>query len=214
MYDSDALTGLIAVLGGFIIILGIAIIAWAIFYIIGVFKLFEKAGQPGWKAIIPYYNNWTLVEIVGLEWYWFLLLLVPTILSLLGLDSLVAIGNIVNIVANVNIFYNLSKKFNKSTGWVVLSVFFGFITLPILGYSKTEVWNAAAPVTPNGLFDTKNASTAQSNPTQQVTPQPMNNAQTVVTPQPMDNNQTVVTPQPTVTPEQPNVDVNNTNNQQ
>lgn len=71
---------LILTLGGLLIVLGIFLLAWAIFYVIGLWKMFEKAGQPGWKAIVPYYNTWTLVEIVGLNWYWFLVAMVSTII--------------------------------------------------------------------------------------------------------------------------------------
>ncbi len=208
---------LILTLGGLLIVLGIFLLAWAVFYVIGLWKMFEKAGQPGWKAIVPYYNTWTLVEIVGLNWYWFLVAMVSTIISILGLEALSFIGTVANVVANVNIYYNLSKKFNKDTSWVVLSVFFGFVTIPMLGYSKTEVWNNAASVTPNGAFDAKNGVSNQ----QQGTPQPMNMNQQPVNPQPMNMNQQTM--QQTVSQEnvqqpvnpQQNVDVNSNNiNQQ
>ncbi|MDE5889348.1 MAG: hypothetical protein K2H20_04945 [Bacilli bacterium] len=196
MYDTEALESLIVVLGGFIIIAVIALIAWLIFYIIGMWKMYEKAGQPGWKAIIPYYNTWTLVEIAGLNWYWFLVALASTVISVLGLEGISFVGSIAGLIANINIYHNLSKKFNKSTGWIVLSVFFGGFTLPILGYSKADVWNSAVAVTPNGLFDAKNAPASNVTSQQQVTPQPM------AQPQP----QTVVTPEPQ--------NVDNNNNQQ
>lgn len=158
MYDTEALTAMLGAAVGLLVVFAIVFIALLVFYVIGLWKLFKKAGKGGWEAIIPYYSTWVLVEIVGLQWWWFVIALVPTILNVLGMQSLAFLGNIAGIVANVCIYYNLSKKFNKSTGWVVLSVFFGFITIPLLGYSKNEVWNAAAPVTPNGVFDAKNVS--------------------------------------------------------
>lgn len=43
----------------------------------GMYKLFEKADQAGWKALVPFYNAYTAIEIVGAPKYWMLLLLVP-----------------------------------------------------------------------------------------------------------------------------------------
>ena len=159
MYDTEMFE---TVLGAAVGVLVIILIAFLVFYVIGLWKLFKKAGKQGWEAIIPYYNTWTLVEIVGLKWWWFLIAIVSSIISLLGLDNLSFIGTIASLVANINIYYNLSKIFNKSTGWIVLSVFFGWVTIPLLGYSNSEVWNAEARVTPNGLFDA-NSSTSTTN---------------------------------------------------
>lgn len=68
-YDEAALTGLLAGLGFLLVIIVLLLIAWAVFAIIGQWKLFVKAGQPGWKSIIPFYNTYTLCEMVGLNWY-------------------------------------------------------------------------------------------------------------------------------------------------
>ncbi len=156
-YDSEAFATLLAASVGIIIVAAIIVIAWLIFYVIGLWKLFQKAGKNGWEAIIPYYNNWVLVEIAGLQWWWFLIAIASSIISIMKLDSLSFLGTIASVLANINIAYNLSKKFGKSTGWIVLTVFFGFITIPLLGYSKNDVWNNDVKVTPNGLFDAKSS---------------------------------------------------------
>lgn len=68
-----AIAGLIGGLCGFII--GLAI---AVAFIYGTWQAFEKAGEPGWKAIVPIYNVWTLAEIVKKPgWYGLLLLISP-----------------------------------------------------------------------------------------------------------------------------------------
>lgn len=155
MYDDTAVASLIGVLGGFLIVLVLLVIAFAIFNIIGMWKLYEKAGQPGWKAIIPFYNTWTLVEMVGLNWYWFLLCIATTICTILGLTSLSYIANIAGIFGNVMICYNMAKKLHKDTGWIVLAVIFNAIVLPIMGYSKEATWDKEAAVTANAFFDNK-----------------------------------------------------------
>lgn len=154
-YDDTAIASLMGVLGGFIIVVLLLVIAYAIFAIIGNWKLYEKAGQPGWKSIIPFYNTWTLVEMVGLNWYWFLLCIASTIFTVLGLSSLSLLGSIAGIFGNVMICYNMAKKLHKDTGWIVLAVIFNGIVLPVMGYSKEANWDKEAVVTPNAFFDNK-----------------------------------------------------------
>ena len=154
-YDEAALTGLMAGLGAFLIVIVLLLIAYCVFAIVGTWKLYVKAGQPGWKSIIPFYNTYTLVEMVGLNWYWFLLALAPTIISILGIDSLSFVGSIASVFANVMICYNMAKKLHKDTGWIVLAVIFNGIVVPLLGYSKNVTWDKDAVVTPNAFFDKK-----------------------------------------------------------
>lgn len=54
-------------LGGSVFILLLVIALYAV-YVIGLWKLFKKAGKQGWEAIIPFYNTYVLVEISGLNW--------------------------------------------------------------------------------------------------------------------------------------------------
>lgn len=155
MYDDTALAGIFAAAAGVIIVVILLLIAYAVFALIGMWKLYVKAGQPGWKCLIPFYSNWTLVEMVGLNWYWFLLSIASTIISVLGLSSLSFVGTIAGIFGNVMICYNMSKKLHKDTGWIVLAVIFNGIVLPIMGYSKNITWDKDAVVTPNAFFDKK-----------------------------------------------------------
>lgn len=60
------------ILGGSIFIL-LLVIALYVVYVIGLWKLFKKAGKQGWEAIIPFYNTYVLVEISGLNWWYFLI---------------------------------------------------------------------------------------------------------------------------------------------
>ncbi len=202
-YESS-LEGILALGIGILLVVLLVMIAWAVFYIIGMWKLFTKAGRPGWAAIVPFYNDYVLCEVAGLNWYWFLIGLIPTIVGLFVDSSMISgLMNLVSIFVNVNIYFNLSKKFGKDTGWVVLMVFFGFVMLPIYGYNKA-VYNAAAPVTPNGLIDgLGNKAPVQNGPVAQgyqqpVQPQPVQGVQPVqpqpVQPQPVQGVQPVQQP--------------------
>ena len=84
--------------------------------------IFQKAGRPGWAAIIPIYNVLVLLEIVGKPWWWLLLLLVP----------------LVNIVIGILLTHELSKAFGKSGWYTVGLVFLPFIFYPLLAFGDAK----------------------------------------------------------------------------
>jgi hypothetical protein len=93
-------------------------LALVIATIAGLWKVFEKAGKPGWAAIIPIYNLWIWIQICGRQWWWILLFLIP----------------IVSLVIAIILCIDLVKKFGQP-GWHALGlIFVGFIYLPWLGF--------------------------------------------------------------------------------
>ena len=95
----------------FILFISVALI---VISVIAGWKLFKKAGKNGWEAIVPFYNSFVYVEISGLEWWWFLLMLAPNIVSIVN-DDLAGIASLVSLFATFNCFYNIAKKFKKDT---------------------------------------------------------------------------------------------------
>jgi len=51
----------------------------SIILIIAMWKVFDKAGKPGWAAIIPFYNTYILFEVAGMNGWMFLLMLIPIV---------------------------------------------------------------------------------------------------------------------------------------
>ena len=100
-----------------IIIFGIMI---TIVEIVGAWFMFEKAGEPGWAAIIPIYNYLIAIKIAGKQWWYILLMLIP----------------IVNLVIYIIILNGLAKNFGKGTGFTVGLFFFRFVFIPILGFGN------------------------------------------------------------------------------
>lgn len=103
---------------------GIGVVGWLIyiavivFYIFCMWKIFVKAGKPGWAAIIPIYNTLVMLEIIGRPWWYLLLMLVP----------------VVNIVIGIMIIFDLAKVFGKGTGFGFGLLFLSFIFIPILAF--------------------------------------------------------------------------------
>lgn len=130
--------------------------------IIGKWKLLKKAGKKGWEAIIPYYNTWTLVEISECKWWFFLIIICSSMLSInfsynlneitqVSFDALDFIGSIVNIVAILCVNYNLSKKCNKDMGFAIGLTILPFIFYPILGFGDSKFDNSIK-VSPYGVI--------------------------------------------------------------
>jgi hypothetical protein len=94
----------------------------AIFLIICYWKIFTKAGKPGWAAIIPIYNIIVLLEIVGKPWWWILLLLIP----------------FVNIIFAIWIINLLSKSFGQGVGFTIGLIILSIIFIPILAFGGAE----------------------------------------------------------------------------
>lgn len=99
----------------FIAILVIIIIA-------ALWRIYEKAGKPGWAAIIPIYNIIVLMEIIGKPWWWLLLLLFPLTLLIFAIWS-------------VNL---LSKSFGQGVGFTIGLLLVGIIFYPMLAFGNYE----------------------------------------------------------------------------
>ena len=81
--STEAATGLFGMAMGVLIFTWIICLAILIITIIGMWKVFEKAGQEGWKSIIPFYNMYVLTEISGQNGWLFLLCLIPGVGALI-----------------------------------------------------------------------------------------------------------------------------------
>lgn len=94
--------------------------------IIAKWKMFNKANQPGWAAIIPFYNNWVLFETGDIEGWKSLLILIPLA------------GPIIFLVYSILAYINISKHFEKDSGFAIGLLFLPTIFLAILGFGSTK----------------------------------------------------------------------------
>lgn len=96
---------------------------------IGLYGMFKKAGLTPWKALIPFYNTWLIVQQCHIRKYWFWLQLIPIA------------GQFITIWITI-IFVMHFKRFNLIHH--TLTVLVPFIYLPYLGFSKDEKWYGEA----------------------------------------------------------------------
>src|SRR5258708_357552 len=99
------------------IVCGLFALAFVLVMIAALWKVFTKAGQPGWAAIIPIYNLVVLLNIVGKPLWWIILFMIP----------------IANIYAIFSVAIALAKSFGKSSGFGIGLVLLGIFFYPILG---------------------------------------------------------------------------------
>lgn len=159
----DRFSTLLGVSIGLMIFLMLIVIVFYIVYVIALAKLFNKAGEDGWKAIIPFYNTFVLIQIAGLNWWYFLIAISGTICSIIGIDGLNYICNLASLAVNFFIFYNLAKKMKQQPiGFAVASIFVAPIITMVLGFSSKYTYDKNIVVSPNGpIGDTNNENTSE-----------------------------------------------------
>lgn len=96
--------------------------------IASLWKVFSKAGQPGWAAIIPIYNVYIMCKVAGRPGWWLLLMLIP----------------LVNVIIAIILNVDIAKRFGKGVGFAIGLIFLPFIFWPILAFGRAQYQGAAA----------------------------------------------------------------------
>jgi hypothetical protein len=114
---------------------GIGFVGW-LFYmaiivlmLVSMWKVFVKAGKPGWACLIPVYNTLVMLEIVGKPWWYLLLMLIP----------------VVNIVIWIMISLDMARVFGKGSGFGIGLAFLPMIFYPILAFGDAKYQGAPVP---------------------------------------------------------------------
>ena len=114
-------------LGAALGVMGIVYLAVIVLLVAAMWKIFVKAGKPGWAAIVPIYNLIVLLEIAGRPLWWFLLMLIP----------------LVNLVMFIIVAVDVARKFGKGIGFAIGMLILPFIFYPMLAWGNAQ-YNAAA----------------------------------------------------------------------
>ena len=94
----------------------------AIVLVVAMWVLYTKADKPGWAAIIPFYNVYVLLQIVGRPGWWLILFFIP----------------FVNIVVGIMVYIELAQVFGQGTGFGCLMLIFPYIMIPILAFGDAK----------------------------------------------------------------------------
>jgi hypothetical protein len=96
--------------------------AVALVYLVATWKLFSKAGRPGWASLIPIYNTVVLCQICGRSGWLTLPLMIPG----------------VNIIVSIILTVDLARVFGRGTGFMLGLIFLGPIFFPILAFGSSR----------------------------------------------------------------------------
>ena len=124
--DDSAALAAIAAFGFGVMVFGLAL---TLVMLAALWKVFSKAGEPGWAAIVPIYNAIVWLKVAGRPLWWILLFLIPVV------------NFIVGIIASID----FARKFGKGAGFGLGLAFLGFIFYPILAWGSAE-YESAPPV--------------------------------------------------------------------
>jgi len=103
----------------------IVFLAFALLMIISGWKMFVKAGMPGWGIIVPIYNLYLYCKLAGKPAWWIILCFIP----------------VVNIVPAFVLPIGISQKFGQGIGFGIGMIFLPFIFVPILGFGSAQYSN-------------------------------------------------------------------------
>ncbi|WP_051630027.1 DUF5684 domain-containing protein [Lacrimispora aerotolerans] len=129
----------LAAFGAFVFVLVIAI---GILLIVANWKIFTKAGQPGWATLIPVYNVYVMSQIAFGSAVYFIALIIAWVVSFIGnisgIDFISSLASLAQLVLYIIYCANISKAFQKSVGFTVGLVVLPVIFFPILGFDSSR----------------------------------------------------------------------------
>jgi hypothetical protein len=100
----------------------IVYVTFLVLMLASLWKVFTKAGQPGWAILIPIYNLYIMCKIAGRPGWWLILMLIP----------------FVNFIIAIILYVDIAKSFGKGVGFAVGMLFLPFIFFPILGFGSAQ----------------------------------------------------------------------------
>jgi hypothetical protein len=103
-------------------------LAFVVLIVAGIWKVFVKAGKPGWGCIVPIYNIILILEIAGKPMWWIVLMLIP----------------LVSIVVAILVSIEVAKQFGKGSGFGVGLALLPMVFYPMLGFGDAQYQGARA----------------------------------------------------------------------
>ncbi len=123
-YGLSSTTGIFGAIAGMMTFIWIIAMVISIVQIVAMWKIFTKAGKPGWASLVPIYNIYIMCEIAQQPWWYIILLIIP----------------LANIYAMFLIYGGVAKKFGKSKEFAIGMILFPYIFFPILAFGKNSIY--------------------------------------------------------------------------
>ena len=97
-------------------------LAVMVLMVVSMWKVFTKAGQPGWACLVHFYNIYIMLKIAGKPGWWLILFLIP----------------VVNLIMAIITYIALAANFGKGAGFAIGMIFLPFVFFPMLAFGDAE----------------------------------------------------------------------------
>ena len=153
-FSEDQLMAFFQVLITMVATISIIAIVWYVLQIIANWRIFKKAGEAGWKSIIPIYNSYILFKIAWKPLYFWLEIVIAAVVGVLNvlapqmenaasvISVVILIALVVFCIFNIILFYKLSKAFGHGVGFTLGLLFLNPIFMLILGLGSSQYQGA------------------------------------------------------------------------
>lgn len=116
---------------GALMFVAILLLPLIILLIAAQWKMFIKAGKPGWAAIVPFYNSWVLAEVGGKPGWWGLAAIFAYLIPIAG--------PVISLVIGILIALGVGKNFGRSTAFSIVGLWlFNIVGYVILGFGSSR----------------------------------------------------------------------------
>jgi len=130
-------TGILAFLGAFMVV-GLILLVILIITLVFMWKVFEKAGQPGWAALVPFYNFYILTQIVGRPWWFVLLVFCGVLVGIFFGNVIQSLSSLVSFAALMILWIDTARSFGKDIGIGILTGLLPPVGLGILAFGDAK----------------------------------------------------------------------------
>lgn len=100
----------------------LVVLVIAVVVIASMWKLFTKAGKPGWAILVPIYNIIVMLEIINRPLWWFVLMLIP----------------FVNFIVSIIVAIDFAKAYGKDGGFAIGMILLPFVFYPMLAFGDNH----------------------------------------------------------------------------
>ena len=151
--EAAGIGAIFGLLAGAAVVLGIIALVWYALLVIARWKIFVKAGEAGWKSIIPIYSDYIQYKIFwNTKFFWIELvisLVASLISSIVGVETdagltFATLGSIATTVFSIICLHRMSKSFGHGAGFTIGLIFLNNIFLLILAFNKDQYKKLAA----------------------------------------------------------------------
>lgn len=138
-YSTQMLSAMIGMYFGLIMVIAVVALVMAVLSIIGYWKVFKKASQPGWGSLIPFFNSYLLCKITWGNGWMFLVPVVFSVISFFFSGSIISsVFVFLSFAFSCITNYKLATAFGKKLPFTVGLILLNWLFIMILGFSEAK----------------------------------------------------------------------------